>query len=76
MQMLAAYLMARQVRRARARKKAQLIMRLLTAEFSAMVLKTMAMKQYRRDIRVRQAARTCNELVGACGQGGHRQRLP
>jgi hypothetical protein len=48
MQMLAAYLMARQVRRARARKKAQLIMRLLTAEFSAMVLKTMAMKQYRR----------------------------
>ena len=53
MQMLVAYLMARRVRRARARRNAQLIMRLVTAEFSAMVLKTMEMKQYRRDIRIR-----------------------
>ena len=53
MQMLAAYVAARRVRRARAIKKAQFMMRLVTYQFSALVLKSFAMRRHRIETRVR-----------------------
>ena len=53
MQMLAAYVAARRVRRARAIKKAQLMMRLVTYQFSALVLKSFAMRRHRIETKVR-----------------------
>ena len=53
MQMLAAYVADRRVRRARAIKKAQLMMRLVTYQFSALVFKSFAMRRHRIETKVR-----------------------
>ena len=48
-----AFIIARRRRRERARQKALFLMRVLACEFSALVLKTMALKLHRQDTKVR-----------------------